>query len=151
MNAYTPMLSADISRTVDEIGERQALLKKAVTDWRDDPRAMMIFDSIRRNPPRLVDRTATYVITRDEWSEYTGQRVDRLEGIYGEYWTRHRDTAMVAEDWSDFDAFMAYPTVQGAIDEVLNPAEPVEPTPIFDMMMADVIDAMRPRSAWGMA
>lgn len=151
MNAYTPMLSADISRTVDALGERQALQIKAVTDWRDDPRAMAIFESLRRNPPRQVWRTATYVITRDEWWEYVGQRVDRLESIYGEYETRYRLDASATEQWDAYDAFSAFPTPQRAIDEALNPAEPIEPTPVFDMMMADVIDAMRPRSAWGMA
>jgi hypothetical protein len=146
-----PLTSADISREVDALGKRQEQLVKAVTDWREDPRAMEIFDSLRRNPPRLESRTATYVITRDEWSVYVGQRVDRLESIYGEHETRHRLEAAASECWDAYDAFTAFPTPQQAITEALNPADVIEPTPVFDMMMADVISAMRPQSAWGMA
>lgn len=116
-----------------------------VMDWRDDPRAVTIFDSIRANPPRLTSRQTVYVITRDEWAEYVGERVDRLEAIYSEHETAHRLKASDTDDWSDYDAFSAFPTVQRAIDEALSPvAAPVAPQSLFDGMMAGVVAALRP-------
>lgn len=145
MNAPARFTSADITSTVDALGERHAVREASVQDWRRDDRAVALLDSIRRNPPRLVNRTATYVITRDEWSEYVGQRVDRLESIYGEYETCYRLDASATECWDSYDAFSAFPTPQRAINEALNPAEPIKPAPVFDMMMSGVIDALRPQ------
>lgn len=50
--------------------------------WYLAAEALPILASLRANPPRCEARRDTYVLTRDDWSRYTGERVDRLKAIY---------------------------------------------------------------------
>ena len=50
--------------------------------WYLTPEALPILASLRADPPRIEHCSDVYVLTRDDWSRYTGARVDRLTAIY---------------------------------------------------------------------
>jgi hypothetical protein len=80
-------------------------------DWTRDVRAIRILASIAANPPRREARSKVYVLTRDDWSEYTGYRVAALDAIWGEY-LRRADA--IGTD-AALDAYNAAPSVQDAV------------------------------------
>lgn len=53
--------------------------------WYDTPQAQGLIASLTKRPPLTETRFATYAITRDEWSEYVGMRVDALRAIYDRF------------------------------------------------------------------
>ncbi len=127
-----------------------AFAAATVADWTCDPRAACILASFAQHPPKAEWRATTYAITRDEWVEYVGYRVECLNAIYNEHFKRVAPTnTMTDPDWTAFDAFMAQPRVQEAIEVVVHPPEPVAAVDLW----ADVFAAFRPAGmiARGMA
>lgn len=92
-----------------------AITPREVRSWVEDPRAVALLDSIRRNPPRLQRNVATYVTTRDEWVTYEGYRVECLKRIHAEHFFA-MEAASIASDAPELmDRFANEPNVQDAI------------------------------------
>jgi hypothetical protein len=97
----------------------------AIVRWYDAPKAQALLASIKARPPLAETRFATYAITRDEWSEYVGGRVDALRGIYARFGDELMQLCHAA--YMDFGP----DAPQSAIDEAYAPfvayaAEPVD-------------------------
>ena len=89
---------------------------QAITRWTHDPRAIALLASIRNNPPKCEARCQVYAITRDDWHEYVGERVDQLEAVRQEYGDRllaEGDNEAFTREWSELGS------VHQVIDQVL--------------------------------
>lgn len=97
----------------------------AIVRWYDAPQAQALLASIKARPPLAEPRFATYAITRDEWAEYVGGRVDALRAIYARFGDELMQLCHAAYMTFGPDA------PQAAIDEAYAPfvayaAEPVD-------------------------
>lgn len=96
-----------------------AVTSPRITTWVQDPRAVAILDSLRRNPPHAVRHFPTFVTTRDEWVEYRGYRVECLKAIHAEHFFA-MEAASIASDAPELmDRFANEPTVQKAVQAVV--------------------------------
>lgn len=86
--------------------------------WTTDPRAVALLEQVRIDQPRRETRFDTYVITRDEWSTYTGPIADELRAIYD---ANGDATLMYSQKTDDFEPFRWWcdVTVDGAMDAML--------------------------------
>lgn len=81
-------------------------------NWTADPRAVALLASCAANPPKLVRHSKVYALTRDDWSEYEGRRVDQLKALQLELY----DAAMARRGPNDEQPVeVIYPTVQDAV------------------------------------
>lgn len=85
-----------------------------VADWLSDPRTVRILASFTKHPPRAEWKVQTYAITRDEWPEYVGYRVDCLKHIRNAYAER------LVHDTDALIAFVRGPDVQAVVGAALD-------------------------------
>ncbi len=118
-------------------------------DWHQDPRAIAMFAAIRIDPPPCRARSQVRALTRDDWHEYVGCRVDLLVAIRDAYGERALDRSF-AGDREPMRRWIATGSVHDVIDEALatsdgqlGACQKVVPSPASDR--TDV-SGLRPQS-----
>jgi hypothetical protein len=91
-------------------------------DWPQDPRAIALLAAIRIDPPPCEARAQVRALTRDDWHEYVGRRVDLLVAIRDAYGERALDRSF-AGDREPMRRWIAAGSVHDVIDEALATSE----------------------------
>jgi hypothetical protein len=87
-------------------------------DWPDDPHAIALLAAIRMKPPPCEPRARIRALTRDDWHEYVGRRVDLLVAIRDAYGQRALDRSF-AGDREPMRRWIATGSVHDVIDDAL--------------------------------
>ena len=87
-------------------------------DWPDDPHAIALLAAIRMKPPLCEPRARIRALTRDDWHEYVGRRVDLLVAIRDAYGQRALDRSF-AGDREPMHRWIAAGSVHDVIDNAL--------------------------------
>jgi len=116
MNAYT-----SIDRVADrrEFAEIAALLAhRCPAPWTTDPRAVALLEQVRNDEPQRETRFVTYVLTRDEWTAYSGDLAEKLHAIRD---ANGDETLTYSQRTDDFVPFTWWceVTVDAAIEAML--------------------------------
>jgi len=87
-------------------------------DWPDDPRAVALLTGMRIVPPLCEPRARIRALTRDDWHEYIGRRVELLVAIRDAYGQRALDRSF-AGDREPMRRWIAAGSVHDVIDVAL--------------------------------
>jgi hypothetical protein len=87
-------------------------------DWPDDPYAVALLAAMRIEPPLCEARARICALTRDDWHEYVGRRVDLLVAIRDAYGQRALDRSF-AGDREPMRRWIAAGSVHDVIDLAL--------------------------------
>ena len=114
MNAFSTITAAE--RPFTEIAS--LLAHRCPAPWTTDPRAAALLERVRHDEPQLETRFATYVLTRDEWTAYTGDLADELRAIRD---ANGDETLTFSQRTGDFAPFTWWceVTVDAAIEAML--------------------------------
>lgn len=95
------------------------MLTDALVDWPRDPRAVALLVIMRIEPPPCEARARVYSLTREDWHEYVGRRVDRLAAIRDDYGERALARCF-AGDREPMRRWIAAGSVHDVIDAALH-------------------------------
>lgn len=96
-----------------------ALHDPAPRTWVQHPRAAVILASLAERHPPAIRHFPTFATTRDEWVEYVGFRVECLKAIHEKLFFEMEAASIAADMPGLMDAFANEPTVQRAVQAVV--------------------------------
>ena len=93
------------------------------TNWTTDPRAIALLAAMRANPPEIVWCSQVFTQTREDWPEYRGDLVDRLDAIRDEYGEASLQRTFDTGSQSHLTRWSALGTVHEVIAAALEPLD----------------------------